>query len=499
MENTVTIKRCRPHPLYILSNLWRYLFILLIPVVRGLYFVLINSFSLTEGFTLGVNLSRWLHGAWMDLLVLFAFLSLGILLWATFTVEVSGDGLLVKRGVFRRELTFLPVSRTCCISVIQPLRLWLFGAVYLRVDTAGGSIQNADLLVMLKKKDCQKILRMLQAPVPLAPLSPVRSYKPKSRYVFILALITSNSFAGMVLISTFITQVGNILGQRFSEMIYGTFENVARTLAFGIPPAAFSLASVMSLGYLCAFVASLARHANFQVMRRRNLLEVNAGLLTRRSYRIEVSKIGYLDIRRSLLTCILGVYSIFLSTVGYGKFKDDVSALIPCVRRRQLNYSLRLLLPEYHLSERTLRPHRIRSAFRYTSRTLALIVAVLAARIILCYFFPDWRELIVWVAFMANFPLIWLLIVKLIDLNTAGISFQDGCYTLRYSKGFSLHQVIIRPERIVRIRRVQSFLQRRTGRCDVYVYSYSEGRQTHHIRDLKREETEKIFCEENIS
>ena len=96
MENTVTIKRCRPHPLYILSNLWRYLFILLIPVVRGLYFVLINSFSLTEGFTLGVNLSRWLHGAWMDLLVLFAFLSLGILLWATFTVEVSGDGLLVK-------------------------------------------------------------------------------------------------------------------------------------------------------------------------------------------------------------------------------------------------------------------------------------------------------------------------------------------------------------------------------------------------------------------
>ena len=100
---------------------------------------------------------------------------------------------------------------------------------------------------------------------------------------------------------------------------------------------------------------------------------------------------------------------------------------------------------------------------------------------------------------MANFPLIWLLIVKLIDLNTAGISFQDGCYTLRYSKGFSLHQVIIRPERIVRIRRVQSFLQRRTGRCDVYVYSYSEGRQTHHIRDLKREETEKIFCEENIS
>ena len=498
MENTATIKRCRPHPLYILSNLWKYLFILLIPVVRGLYYVLLNSFSLTEGFTLGVNLSRWLQGAWVDLLVFFAFLSLGVLLWATFTVEVSDDGLQIRRGIFRREVTFLPVSRYCCVSVVQPVRLWLFGAVYLRVDTAGGNFQNADLLVMLKKKDCQKILRMLQAPVPLAPLSPIRSYKPKSRYVFILAMITSNSFAGMVLISTFITQVGNILGQRFSEMIYGTFENVARTLAFGIPPTAFAIACVMSLGYLCAFVASLTRHANFHVMRRRNLLEVSAGLLTRRSYRIEVGKIGYLDIRRSLLTCILGVYSIFLSTVGYGKFKDDVSALIPCVRKRQLDYSLRLLLPEYHLSERTLRPHRIRSAFRYTWRTLGMMLAVLVCRLVLCYQFPDWQELILWVAFMANFSLIWLLIVKLIDLNTAGISFRDGCYTLRYSKGYSLHQVIIRPQRIVRIRRVQSIFQRRTGRCDVYIYSYSEGRQTHHVRDLKKDEVEKIFMRHGL-
>ena len=64
MENTTTIKRFRPHPLYTLSNLWRYLFILLIPLVRGLYYVVINSFSLTNGFQFAVNISRWVqaHG-----------------------------------------------------------------------------------------------------------------------------------------------------------------------------------------------------------------------------------------------------------------------------------------------------------------------------------------------------------------------------------------------------------------------------------------------------
>lgn len=94
---------------------------------------------------------------------------------------------------------------------------------------------------------------------------------------------------------------------------------------------------------------------------------------------------------------------------------------------------------------------------------------------------------------MANFPLIWLLIVKLIDLNTAGISYEQGCYTLRYSKGFSLHQVIIQPERIAKIKLVQSIFQKRAGRCDIFVSSYSEGRQLHHVRDLKEDEVKRLF------
>lgn len=141
MEQT-SIKRFRPHPLYILSNLWRYLFILLLPLVRGLYYVVINSFSLTGGFQLAVNISNWLQGAWVDVLSLLAFLSLGVLLWATFVVELTADGLLVRRGVFRREVSFLPSSQYYCVSLVAPLRLRVFGAQYLRVDTAGGILRR---------------------------------------------------------------------------------------------------------------------------------------------------------------------------------------------------------------------------------------------------------------------------------------------------------------------------------------------------------------------
>ena len=39
MQQATTIKRFRSHPLYIVSILWKYLFILLVPVIRGLYCV----------------------------------------------------------------------------------------------------------------------------------------------------------------------------------------------------------------------------------------------------------------------------------------------------------------------------------------------------------------------------------------------------------------------------------------------------------------------------
>lgn len=333
MQQATTIKRFRSHPLYIVSILWKYLFILLVPVIRGLYYVIINSFSLENGFQFAVNISNWAKGAWMDIVFLLAFLSLGVLLWLSFTIEVSEEGLLIKRGVLKREVRFLPVSRYNCLSVVSPMSVRLFGGVYLRVDTPGGGLKQADLLMLLRTKDCRQIIKLLQLPDSLEQPAHTRSYTPKNRYVFVLAMVTSNSFAGVLLISTFVTQAGNILGEQFSEMLYGTFENVTRTLAFGVPPAAFALACILFFGYLCAFVVSLSRHANFHVIRRKNLLEVRAGLLTKRSYRIAADKIAYLDIRRSLLTCLLGVYSIFLSTVGYGKFKDDVSALIPCVRK----------------------------------------------------------------------------------------------------------------------------------------------------------------------
>lgn len=503
-------KLYRSHLIYILSSLGKYLFLLLIPLIRGLFYFIKSALNPSGGFHFASAFSQWVNGAWLDILAISLFISLGFLVWYLFTLETSPTGLTVRRGLFRRETFFLPTSRFTCVTMVYPFYLKPFGAVHLRIDTPGGNLNNADLVILLRKSDCNEILKAVlgpslytaptaQNPSPgVSGASAINTYRPRSLYVFLLAAVTSNSFAGMLLLTTFITQVGKVLGRQFSEMIYGTFEEAAKALAFGVPPAAAAIAYLFLFSYLCAFVANLFRHGNFSVHPLPSTVEIHSGVLTNRVYFLESHKISFVDIRRTLITLSLGLSSVFLHTVGYGKYKDDVSALIPCVNKKQLSMSLNSLLPYYVPSLPQIRP-RWRSAMRYLSHPLWYIGSILLASIVTTWLFTAWSDLIRWFALLGLCPALWFLAVRFADLLTAGISYQKGTFTLRYSRNFTLHTILIPREKISKITTTQSIFQRRSKRCDLRIYSYSDGIQYHRIRDLLIEDTEKLFHVPDIS
>lgn len=467
----------RPHPLSILSYLAKYLFLLLIPLLRGFL-------SALQG-----GLYHWLSSAWIDLLLVLGYLGLGVVIWLCYTLSPTPEGLYVRRGVFLREEYLLPRSRFSCITTVEPFYLKPFGGVFLRVDTPGGGLKQADLSVFLRKRDLPLLLKVS---APQQPPYLVRGYRPKSSYVFLLAALTSNSFAGVLLLSTLVSQIGEVLGHRFSEMLYGTFEEVARALAFGLPPAAAAIAYLLLFGYLLAFVSNLLRHGNFSVSRRGELLEIRSGLLTGRTYYLRRRQIGCVDIRRTLFTSILGLSSVFLQTVGYGKYDDDISALIPCTTRQHLESSLRLLLPEYHPSPRTVRPNW-RSWGHYLYQGALLCGGVLLGAALSFWLFPTWQSLTFWVGLLCLIPSLWYTIVQLVDFFTAGLSFSQGCFTLRCAHRFYLHQVILPRERVASVRAVASLLQHRRGRCDLIVSIYSEGHRRYRVRDLSWSEVELLL------
>ena len=60
-------QRHRVHPITILGNLWRVLYLIIIPVLRGFFSAL------------GNNLAGWLSGAWADILILLLMVAIAVL------------------------------------------------------------------------------------------------------------------------------------------------------------------------------------------------------------------------------------------------------------------------------------------------------------------------------------------------------------------------------------------------------------------------------------
>ena len=68
------------HPVFILHSMGRYLYLLLIPLVRGFLS------SLQGGIT------AWLSGAWFDILVVLFIVAIGVLVWHSVIYSYDASG-----------------------------------------------------------------------------------------------------------------------------------------------------------------------------------------------------------------------------------------------------------------------------------------------------------------------------------------------------------------------------------------------------------------------
>ncbi len=467
----------RPHPIAIAGYFSRALYLLLLPFARGLFL------ALRAG-----TLLAWAQAAWFDILVLMLIIAAAAIRWRMVAFWFDETGLYLKKGLFYRQAVFIPMRNISAMSVEYRLLLYPFRAVILRADTAGGTARRYDFELIVRRADAEAALGKRQASC-IPSKRTQRVLFPHSLHIAALAAFLSNSFAGVVFASTLLSQAGDILGEKLQGRaltILVELSQALSSLSYGVPPLAAMLALVILGGWFIGFVRNLLRLTRFRIARTGTLLSIDSGLITRRTYRVSADKVFYLDIRQSLMTRLLRIYLVFIRCTGYGKGKNEASVLIPSATRRNLAATLGGLLPGIRPHARTLGP--VRGAWvRYLYPLLWYALALTAAYAIGLRLLPAWREVLFFVFWMAWIPIGWMLVLKLVDFFTAGISFEHGTLTLRYSRGFILHTVAVKPCHIALVKVRQSIFQRKKGVCDLLVYTFTESQlftRPHHIKGL---------------
>jgi uncharacterized membrane protein YdbT with pleckstrin-like domain len=465
----------------ILSNLWRVFYLIIIPVLRG--FVL----------ALQKDLFAWASGAWIDILIFVIMITIAVLQWYFQTYHYDSRVIYIRSGVFIRRNTVIFWKNISAISMIESFYLRPFRACFFRADTMGGSFKSSDLSIFLRPDKARAIMDFSGKRA----ADPVKNhYIPRRRSILALSVLTSNSFAGIVFISTFVSQSGKLLGNEFSDMIIFTFEDLARKLAFGIPPATAAIAYVLLGGWLIGFCSTMLNYRRFVLKKRNNTISIQSGLVTRREYSLNIRQINFIDIRQSVVAKILKLFSLYISIVGYGKHKDDITCVIPTEKEKTFTANRTLLFPDFVLSPPDLKSPKD-GILRFIGQPLTVCICIPAAMGILIFLFSSWLSFVLYTGLMLMVPCVFFLVVRIIAFRTGGISKQGAYYTICYSSGFSLHTVVIPGDKIVSVRFRRSLFQvyGNSKTCDLFINTVAEGTKQHLCRNVNLEAATKLFAD----
>ncbi len=466
----------RQHPIAILQYTYRYLFLLLVPLFRGLLHIRTPQ-----------GLYYWVQGTWIDLTAVALLLILPLVAWCRHTYALTDREFIICRGIFWRRITAIPRRHVATLLVEQPFLLRPLQVVRLSIDTDAGGRRRADFRLTLHARHTAEILEQQPDETHL----PCFVYRAKIRRMLLLSLLSSNSLSGILLLALTFQRAGYLLGQGFQNRLLGDIEAAAESVKV-IPRTAALLAFALIGGWCVAAVGNLLRHTPFRVIRCEGTLTIRMGFINRREYACRISAVSYADMRQTLGSWLLRLHTVFVRCIGYGKAKNTLSVLLPFCREDTAKKELEQLFWEYRPSAISVRPAPF-SLFRYCLFPLLCIVLLYPLSLAARPFFPDWNELIGYLTFMAYLPCLWLLAIRVIARYTAGISRKDGVITLRYARLFTLHTVVVPEDKLVIFAFRQSPFQRRGGRCTLLAYTYHEARQPHRVLNLPINEAMELF------
>lgn len=469
----------RTHPLSIFIFLYRFLFLLILPLLRGFL-------SALNG-----RLVEWFAAVWLDILFLLFLVLVSILKWAYFKYYMDKDCIELTYGIIFRHKLSIPMRYVSTLSALSSIWLRPFWIAKVRIDTAARSTRKADFFFYVRRSEARRILHLRDEPAQMREGAACR-YRPVMWSLVLLSIFTSNTLPGVLMVATFVSHAGKLLGDELSLLLRHTFEETAHKIAFGLPPVAAAAALFLFIGWLAAFLMNLLQTKGLEITRTAHTLQIKGGVLLQKRYSLRCGDISFVDIRQSLFTRMLRLYSVYLNAIGFGKEQADIAAIIPFSVKSRVLSRLSLLLPEFVPAQRTIKPGR--GAFiKFLLWPVIYCALIPAAAAYGMRLFPIWADIIRFAGFMFALPALWYFGVRLFDWLSSGVSKQQKYYTMRYSNGFYLHTVMVSWEKITVIDIRQSVLQRLSKKCDAVILTRAEGRRHHILRAFRLEDCLRMF------
>ncbi|MDT2047176.1 PH domain-containing protein [Priestia flexa] len=337
---------------------------------------------------------------WIGLIIVGISLFFAFIKWKTFRYEVTEKEIRIKKGVFKKENSFIQLTRIQSIQIDQPFLFRLVRLARLRIETAGGTGMGAEVdLPGILMKDAHELKTMLQAGESLSVEeipereNIIKTLKvPTSRLVIAAALSANFGyiFAGLGVLYEYVDDLIN-------PWIQNAYEQIITQSIVAIIILVFF---ILCIAYILSIILYVIRFGNFVVERYEKHLQVQYGLLNKRSLTVPFEKIKAITVEEGLLQRLFGWGAISLKVVTSDL--EQKVYLHPFLKKKEMVDVFSDYLPTYHYLE--YKPNVVRNYVWY--KLLYVFIPACIAVIAISF----WKVQLVWgvvILFLAAWLLTW--------------------------------------------------------------------------------------------
>jgi putative membrane protein len=332
--------------------------------------------------------------------------------------------------VLQKSERTIPLEHVQSVDTVQGIVQRVFGVVELRVETAGGGVEESDAsLPALSRASATELRRAVEG----GGSEPTEEGADGPREIRRLGtrrLLIAGATSGQIGIALSVVAVGSQLFDEF--FTEGFFRRLYETLAPGSVVAVVAVALAVGLfAWLLAIAGTVLSYSGFTLSRDREYLYIRRGLLEKREATIPLSRIQAVQVVEGVLRQPFGLAMLRVESAGYGGSESGVSTtLFPLLPRREVIEFLREAAPEFSgaLSEGLRRPPR-RALRRYIFRSVAPVALPLAVAFVSFYASDLSLPLFSYPA--AALLLAGVALLGWLRYRDAGWSYSGGCVVLR--------------------------------------------------------------------
>lgn len=457
-------RQFKAHPFMILNYMKPFLFVLVIPLIKGIIQYIFYR--------------RATGVLAMEAVALLAVLLIGYLKFRSFSIVCGKSGVKITDGIFIKKISYISVSKLASVQTVQNIFDAVLGAVTYCVNTEAGKKGKTDFKFKLSVKDSNAVSEVLYGK------NDYTAVKFSVLKVAVIAATTSSAVTGMIVGVPIINKAGKLLGIALNNILFDEINSVSDQVKSPFPPIVNAITLILLLSYAFGFVYSFLRYINFKLFLERDKIEVRSGFFVRNRTSFKKSSVNDVVIDQTPLMRIFKRYAMKVSVGGYGNSKSETAVLVPSERRGTIKRQFQAYFPFLIPDGRLLHANRSKlTKRRFLFFPTLYFVIVTAAAAVPSVIFPDFTRLILFLYLVLSVIIAYYAYLCIFDYRFGKLRIGKNIYA-QGIKWFRTYEFYCPSQNVGEIKIIRTLPDRNYGTCNVSVAVRSESADSVTVRHL---------------